>query len=108
MTNLLGPNNGTSYLPYRPQESVDPIYSAKDASLRLGVSVKTLANWRTNGIYDLKFVKVGSRVFYLSSEIERFVSCRTFGSTSEYAPAKRQSSNIDKCPSAHQRSEDQP
>ncbi|MDX8540117.1 helix-turn-helix domain-containing protein [Mesorhizobium abyssinicae] len=108
VTNLSGPTNGTSYLLHRPQESVDPIFSAKDASARLGISMKTLANWRTSGLYDLKFVKVGSRVFYLSSEIERFVGRRTFGSTSEYGPANRQSININERPSSGQQSGDQP
>ncbi|WP_353045147.1 helix-turn-helix domain-containing protein [Mesorhizobium sp. M1365] len=68
----------------------DLIYSAKQAAELLGVSAKTSANWRCSGSSGLKFVKIGSRVGYLSVEIEEFLDCRAFGSTSEY-PARSRS-----------------
>jgi len=43
----------------------------------LGVSVKTLNVWRCTGRYALPFVKIGARVKYRASDVERFIELRT-------------------------------
>lgn len=62
-------------------ELVDP----KNAARMLGVSTKTLANWRTSGVMPLPFVKIGSRVKYRSSDLQVYLLNQSHRSTSEYS-----------------------
>lgn len=64
-------------------------YTPSQAAELLGVSAKTLANWRCKGSPKLRFVKIGARVRYLPRDILTFVNCRTYGSTSEYAESAK-------------------
>ncbi|UTL90701.1 helix-turn-helix transcriptional regulator [Pseudomonas fluorescens] len=47
------------------------------------VSVRTLANWRSQGIGP-KFVKVGGRIVYRVADVHEFEMKRTNISTSDY------------------------
>jgi excisionase family DNA binding protein len=42
----------------------------------LGVSTNTLACWRSTKRYPLGFVRVGARVRYRVSDLERFINSR--------------------------------
>lgn len=53
------------------------LLSPKQASLLLGVSIQTLAIWRCNKRYALKYVKVGRYVRYRYSDILEFLDSRT-------------------------------
>ncbi len=53
------------------------LLNSERASEILGVKKGTLAIWRTTGRYDLKFVKVGRRVFYRHSDLQAWLSART-------------------------------
>lgn len=66
----------------KADKSNELMSAVKTAEL-LGVSPKTLANWRTLGLKHLKFVKAGSRVFYTKTEINKFIIAQTRSSTSE-------------------------
>jgi excisionase family DNA binding protein len=44
---------------------------------QLGVTLHTLAVWRCEQRYPLKYVKVGRLVRYQESEVERFILTRT-------------------------------
>lgn len=44
----------------------------------LGVSVRTLAGWRSIGYPLIPYVKIGRLVKYRVSEIERYINERTF------------------------------
>ena len=61
----------------------DELLSPREASKQLGISRKTMANWRSNGTTSLQFVSVGRRVFYRQSDIDAFVKGSTMLSTSE-------------------------
>ncbi|WP_246058243.1 helix-turn-helix domain-containing protein [Litorilituus lipolyticus] len=47
----------------------------------IGVTAKTLAVWRSEGRYNLKFVKVGGRVLYPQSEVLKFLESRLMSQT---------------------------
>lgn len=66
-----------------PATAQGRLVAASDAAKQLGVSAKTLANWRTPGTANLPFVMVGGRVFYRQSDIDAFVKGSTILSTSE-------------------------
>lgn len=59
----------------------------KAAARMLGVSTKTLANWRSSGVPHLKYVRTGSRIRYRLHELHQFLLERSFASTSEYGSA---------------------
>lgn len=42
----------------------------------LGVTVETLAIWRSTGRYRLPFVKVGRKVMYRPGDVEQFIDRR--------------------------------
>lgn len=54
----------------------------REAAERLGLSEKTLAQWRWLGIGPAYRKASASRVGYMEDEIERFDASRTFSSTS--------------------------
>lgn len=62
----------------------EELVDTKTAARVLGVSTKTLANWRTSGVVDLSFIKIGSRVKYRSSDLNKFLLSRSHQSTSGY------------------------
>lgn len=57
----------------KPEDLVVPAALAKE----LGVTEGTLAVWRCTGRYDIPFIKVGSRVRYPRSGIEKWKLKRT-------------------------------
>lgn len=50
--------------------------SAKEAAQYLCLPETTLANWRSSKRYDLPYIKVGRRVFYRRSDIDRWLESR--------------------------------
>jgi predicted DNA-binding transcriptional regulator AlpA len=56
----------------------------KQVSQKIKVSESTLAKWRLNG-NGPKFVKIGGKVVYRESDVERFLEAHLCQSTSEYA-----------------------
>lgn len=59
------------------------LLTPQQASKALGVSPKTLANWRVTGTHSLPFVKVGSRVRYRSEDVRAFLINNSKQCTSE-------------------------
>ena len=49
----------------------------RSASEILGVTIETLAVWRSTGRYDLPYVKVGRKVMYRLEDIQSFIEKRT-------------------------------
>jgi predicted site-specific integrase-resolvase len=43
----------------------------------LGIKEQTLSVWRSTGRHSLPFVRVGSRVMYRSSDLEKWLADRT-------------------------------
>ena len=59
------------------QSNTPQLLSPAEAAARLRVSVGTLAIWRCRKRYSLRYLKIGSNVFYRISDIERFEQSRT-------------------------------
>jgi hypothetical protein len=53
------------------------LLTTEQAAEQLHVKVDTLAVWRCHKRYPLRYVKIGSKVFYRRSEIERFIESGT-------------------------------
>lgn len=64
---------------------LDDLMPAAAVARYLGLSTKTLANWRSSGLADLPYVQVGSRIFYKASDVHAFVARASKRSTSEGA-----------------------
>ena len=60
------------------------LLAVADAAAFLGLSVKTLANWRVSGAGP-QFIKLGSRVLYNRADLEAFLAENTVSSTSQRA-----------------------
>jgi hypothetical protein len=56
---------------------MDQLLTPGETARLLGVSINTLACWRANERYPLSFVRIGSRVRYRLSELDRFIVART-------------------------------
>ena len=52
------------------------LLSRKEAASYLGVSVQTLAIWRSTGRYNLKMIKIGRLAKYRKSDLEEFINRR--------------------------------
>ena len=55
------------------------LLTPKETGGLLGVSVETLATWRSTGRYPLKYVKVGKLVRYRQADVEEFINSRIQG-----------------------------
>lgn len=59
--------------PKEAQAVIKLNYCAKEAAFALGVSAKTLANWRSNG-FGPAYIKIGNRVYYPISDLKEWVN----------------------------------
>jgi len=53
------------------------LLSPAEAAERLGVTVNTLETWRCTKRYRLSYLKIGGRVRYTQTAIDRFLKERT-------------------------------
>jgi hypothetical protein len=79
--------------PPHPQGLVadpDPLLSNTEAAGYIRSSPNTLTNWRVSDRADrrIPYVKVGSRVFYRRSWLDRFLTENTVGAFVQPAPSK--------------------
>ena len=56
-----------------PQPTYDPLLSPDETAARLRCTVASLAVWRSKRRYNLPFVRIGNRIFYRQSTLERFI-----------------------------------
>lgn len=62
------------------EQGAGTLLTPKEVARRLGVQVKTLANWRTQGIGPRPFVMVSAKaVRYPEDAVARFLAERTVG-----------------------------
>lgn len=59
------------------QYQTNDLLNSKQVSNLLGVSIQTLAIWRCNKRYNLKYIKVGRYVRYRYADVMEFVDSRT-------------------------------
>lgn len=65
------------------REEAESLVPAAKAALYLGISQKTLANWRCSGTRGLQYVQVGSRILYRQRDLDDFILNSRKSSTSE-------------------------
>ncbi|MGO6740060.1 helix-turn-helix domain-containing protein [Rhizobium ruizarguesonis] len=63
--------------------NLETLVSAGQAADYLGISQKTLANWRCSGTRGLQYVQVGSRILYRQRDLDDFILSSRKSSTSE-------------------------
>ena len=61
----------------------DRLLDPETTARMLGVSKKTLANWRVSGTNELPYTKVGSRVRYRNQDVRDFLLRQSRRSTTE-------------------------
>jgi excisionase family DNA binding protein len=64
-------------------QNPDPLFTTDKAAEYLGSNADTLATWRFRNAYGLPYVKIGERVLYKKSDLDRFIAERTVGGTSD-------------------------
>jgi len=55
------------------------------AAGHIGIAAATLQYWRTTGAQKIPFIKVGGRVMYRISDLDKWLDDHTFSHTGEYA-----------------------
>jgi hypothetical protein len=56
------------------QKSITTLISPSQVANILGVKLKTLAQWRSSGLINLPYCKIGSRVMYRASDVDAYIS----------------------------------
>jgi hypothetical protein len=51
----------------------------------MGIAAATLQYWRTTGAQKIPFIKVGGRVMYRISDLDKWLDDHTFSHTGEYS-----------------------
>jgi predicted DNA-binding transcriptional regulator AlpA len=71
-------------IPQTPQtiKEIDPLLNEHEAAAPLGVSVRTLQNWRLRG-GGPPYQKLGSAVRYSTSKLHEWIECRSRMNTSD-------------------------
>jgi excisionase family DNA binding protein len=62
--------------------SIDPLLNEHEAAALLGVSVRTLQNWRLRG-GGPPYQKLGSAVRYSTAKLHEWIECRSRVNTSD-------------------------
>lgn len=57
----------------------NPKLNTDEAAEYLGVAPATLSIWRCTGRYVLPYLKIGRKVLYLRSDLDRFISSHRMG-----------------------------
>ena len=68
---------------------MEPLLDTDRAAEVLGTTRGTLEVWRCTRAYDLPYVKVGTKVMYRQSDIEKFVESRVQAGTGKRRPLAR-------------------
>jgi len=59
------------------KQMMDNKLTSQQVADMLGITVGTLAVWRCIKRYPLAYMKVGSKVYYRSEDVEKFIASRT-------------------------------
>lgn len=52
------------------------LLTTRQAAEFLNIHQNTLSNWRSTGMYDLKYLKIGGRVYYRKTDLEAWIESR--------------------------------
>lgn len=68
--------------------AISVLLNPSEAAARLRTTPGVLAVWRSAKRYPLRFVRVGRRIFYRSTDVEKFLELRTEPGVSEEIPSR--------------------
>lgn len=71
-------------MPNHTRPADDPLRSSAEFAAQARLSPRTPPAWRTRGLGP-PFIKIGARVFYRQSAIDRWLADRTRSSTHDHA-----------------------
>ena len=60
---------------------ISKLLKPKEVSEILGITVETMAVWRSVGRHGLPFVRVGGKIMYRPEDIQAFIESRTMKHT---------------------------
>ena len=64
---------------------MNQLVNNSNAADYIGVAAATLSYWRTTGAQKIPFIKVGGRVMYRISDLDKWLDEHTFSHTGEYS-----------------------
>jgi excisionase family DNA binding protein len=74
----------TTVIPEKPETQTAPeLLTVQQAAEYLGIKPQTLASWRCTGRHSLPAIKIGRRVRYRKSDLDKFIQRRTIGGGNE-------------------------
>lgn len=74
----------SAHAPARPQDhQPTDILNSPQAAELLGLSVKTLANWRVSGQHDLPYRRIGGAIRYQYADLQSFANNNKLQNTSQ-------------------------
>lgn len=62
--------------PSNSQGGLEQLLTPTQVASKLCVKVQTLAAWRTSKKYSLSYVKVGAKILYRQSDVQKFIDAR--------------------------------
>lgn len=62
-------------------KSIASLVSPKAVAEDLNVTEGTLQVWRSTGRYDLPYIKIGGKVMYRVSDVNKFIESRIYSHT---------------------------
>ncbi len=68
-------------MPQITSSSISEMVTPKEVSKSINVTEGTLQVWRSTGRYDLPYIKVGGKVMYRISDVNKFIESRQYSHT---------------------------
>ena len=68
-------------MPQITSSSISEMVTPKQVSRSINVTEGTLQVWRSTGRYDLPYIKIGGKVMYRISDINKFIESRKHSHT---------------------------
>lgn len=59
------------------------LMTPKETAEALGVTLQTLSVWRCTKRYPIKYIKMGSKIFYRREDLQEFIESRIVGGESD-------------------------
>ncbi len=68
-------------MPQITTSSISEMVTPEQVSRSINVTEGTLQVWRSTGRYDLPYIKIGGKVMYRISDVNKFIESRQYSHT---------------------------